>query len=375
VSPEPADASRPTGGPRILGLVEGDPATALSGVARRLLDALGTRLPVVGHVDYAPHELGRLALAAATFTPDRARWRGRFHTSLLAHRVLSHTLARRLRAGRPDFDLALQVHGWVAGQPRPYALYVDQTRLMAEMGWPAWMPLGGRERSQILELERRMYTEAAAILTMGVPARESLLREYGVDPRVITVVGGGLMFDALPAVSGPAREPVITFVGREFDRKGGPCLLAAFTLVREQIPEAELRLVGVRSAVGEAGVTCLGLVRGRGRMSEILRASRVFCLPSRYEPYGFAFAEAMAHGVPCVGTTVQSIPEILDHGRAGVLVAPEDPGALAVALVRLLTDDQLADTLGAAGRARVERSLLWEHVAARAAQALETAAG
>jgi glycosyltransferase involved in cell wall biosynthesis len=336
-----------------------------------LLDALDARLPVVGRLDYQPHGVGRLVLAGATFKPDRAAWRARYHTSLLAHRMLSATMARRLR-GAPGFDLALQVHGWAGGQPRPYALYVDQTRLMAEAGWPQWMPLAGRERARLLDLERRMYAEAALILTMGEPARDSLAREYGIDQRRIAVVGGGLMLDALPAAAGPAREPVITFVGREFRRKGGDCLLAAFAIVRRQLPRAELHLVGVGGG-GAPGVTSHGIVRSRSRMAELYRCSRVFCMPSRYEPYGLAFAEAMAHGVPCIGTTVQAIPEILDHGRAGLLVAPEDPESLAAALVRVLADDELARELGAAGRARVEQSLLWEHVAARAAPALEAA--
>lgn len=328
----------------------------------------------MGWLDFAPHGLGRLALAVATFRPDEAAWRARFHTSLFSHRMLSATLARRVREVDADFDIALQVHGWVGGQPRPYALYVDQTRLMSERGWPQWMPLTPRERSRTLELERRMYSGAAHILVMGVPARESLAADYGIEEHKVTVAGGGLMFDALPVASGPASKPTITFVGRDFERKGGDCLLRAFALVREEMPDATLQLVGVQRRVGQAGVVSHGKVTNRSQIAELYRQTRAFCMPSYYEPYGFVFGEAMAHGVPCIGTTVQSIPEILDHGTAGVLVPPGDDEALARALLSLLRDDEFAHRIGEAGRRHLERNLTWDRVAERAAPALEAAA-
>jgi glycosyltransferase involved in cell wall biosynthesis len=90
-------------------------------------------------------------------------------------------------------------------------------------------------------------------------------------------------------------------------------------------------------------------------------------MPSQYEPWGFVFAEAMAHGVPCVGSTVQSIPEILDHGNAGVLAHRDDVEALARALLQLLRDDALARRIGLAGRRRVQQLYTWDRVAERIA--------
>lgn len=343
-------------------------------MTRHLLAALDRRLTVVGVIDFAPRAMAKLMLAGATIRPGRAAWRARFHTSLISHRMLSRTLRRGVSALKLEYDIALQVHGWVSGQPRPYALYVDQTRLMAERGWPSWMPLTRAERSSVLGLERHMYAAAAHVLVMGTPARDSLIVDYGVDPRRITVAGGGLMFNALPEASSLAVEPTIMFVGRDFERKGGDCLLRAFALVRAELPEATLHVVGVRRRFEQPGVVSHSMIRTRERMSELYRRTRVFCMPSRYEPYGFVFAEAMAHGVPCIGTTVQSIPEILDHGQAGLLVAPGDARALADALLTLLGDHRLASKLGAAGREHVERCLTWDHVAARAAPALTAAA-
>jgi glycosyltransferase involved in cell wall biosynthesis len=352
---------------RILGLSEGDSRTALSGVAGYVFDALDRRFTVVERIDYSAHGATRLALAAATFRPGRGAWRARFHASRLAHRMLSATLAGRL-ADAPEFDIALQVHGWVLRQPRPYALYIDQTRLMAERGWPSWIPLGRRERSDILGREREMYTHAAHVFAMGAPTRESLLADYELDPARVSVVGGGLNLAGLPAAEPLTLAPTILFVGRDFERKGGDCLLRVFEIVRREVPAATLHVVGVARNFGVPGVISHGKLSNREELVALYRESRVFCMPSRYEPWGLVFPEAMAYGVPCVGSTVQSIPDIL--GDAGILVAPDDPPALADALLRVLTDDAGARELGAAGRRRVEQLHTWDHVAERMAPAL-----
>jgi alpha-maltose-1-phosphate synthase len=318
------------------------------------------------------HGAQRAAVAAATFRPSRPNWTARFHTSRLSHRVLSRNLRSRTRTAT-DFDLALQVHGWVSGQPPPYAIYVDQTRLMAEKGWPGWMPFSPGERDELLELERSMYAEAAHLLVMGTPSRDSLVADYGVEGSRISVVGGGLPYDDPPTPQQLTDEPSILFIGRDFERKGGRVLLEAFDLVQERVPGATLNIVGTARDFDLPGVTGYGKVRDRRELADLYRRARAFCLPSLYEPYGLVLIEAMAHGIPCVGSAVQSIPEILDEGRAGLLVPPGDAGELAEALIRLLTDDEVAGSLAAIGPRRVAESLTWDHVAAQIAAALKRA--
>jgi len=349
---------------RILGLSEGDSQMSMSGVPGRLFDALGRRCVVVGRLDYGTVGVRRLALAAASIRTGHAASRARFHAGLRAHRALSSTLAGRLESGVAEFDLAVQVHGWVAGQPRPYAVYVDQTRLMAERGWPAWLPIERRERAEILRLEREMYLTAGHLFTMGKPARESLLNDYGVPPASVSVVGGGLMLESMPAPLELPSKPDILFVGRDFERKGLGFLLRAFALVRRELGDARLRIVGPRRAFHQPGVVNSGRI-DRAQLVAMYRSSRVFCMPSRYEPWGLVFPEAMAYGMPCVGSTVQSIPDILDGGNAGLLVDLDDPVRLSEALLRLLTDDRLASRIGLAGRHRVQELYTWEHVAER----------
>jgi glycosyltransferase involved in cell wall biosynthesis len=242
--------------------------------------------------------------------------------------------------------------------------------LMAERGWPSWMPLEPSERSEILALERDMYQNAFHVFAFGKTARESLVSEYGVDPSRVTVVGGGANYPSLPPPGVLTQDPNILFVGRDFERKGGDCLIEAFQMVRREIAEASLHIIGVDQGFDAPGVISHGKILDRKELEEHYRRARVFCLPSRFDLWPHSLAEAMAVGVPCVATTVGSIPEIVDEGRTGLLVRPDDPAALAGALLKLLTDDGLARKFGSAGRKRVEQELTWDHVVDRMAPVL-----
>jgi glycosyltransferase involved in cell wall biosynthesis len=93
--------------------------------------------------------------------------------------------------------------------------------------------------------------------------------------------------------------------------------------------------------------------------------AQVAVVPSLYEGFSLPAIEAMACGVALVATTGGALPEVVgSNGDTGLLVPPDDPGALAVAIGRLLDDDQLRGRLGAAGRQRVLGRFTWKVTAA-----------
>ena len=104
---------------------------------------------------------------------------------------------------------------------------------------------------------------------------------------------------------------------------------------------------------------------GRSEIPGRYRDADIFTLASREEAFGNVFAEAMASGLPVVGTTVGGIPELIEHGKNGYLVPPREPRALAAA-IRLLADNpDLRAEIGRRNRAQAEANLSWARATTR----------
>jgi glycosyltransferase involved in cell wall biosynthesis len=165
-----------------------------------------------------------------------------------------------------------------------------------------------------------------------------------------------------PEPAPPPSEPVVLFVGALEHDKGVDMLLDAFASVRSRVRGARLWVVGEGPRREElvAQARRLGLdhevwFRGtfpRLELRQLYDSCRLLVLPSRSEGLPRVIVEAMARARPVVATRVGGIPELVEHGVTGLLVPPEDPGALADALLRLLADRDLAARMGAEARRR-----------------------
>ena len=159
--------------------------------------------------------------------------------------------------------------------------------------------------------------------------------------------------------------PVLLFVGRLHAEKGVFDLMDALDLVKTQMPQAKLVLVGdgparpgIERTVAERGwaetVILTGTIKNRD-LPPYFRVADVFVAPSITtrkweEQVGMTNIQAMACGVPVVSTRSGAIPEYVPDGVAGILVPERDPQALAEAILRLLSDEGLRRRMGKAGR-------------------------
>jgi glycosyltransferase involved in cell wall biosynthesis len=108
------------------------------------------------------------------------------------------------------------------------------------------------------------------------------------------------------------------------------------------------------------------------RLDQLYADADLFVLASRFEGYGMAFAEAIAHGLPVIGTTTGAIPETVPDGT-GILVPPDDAQALSNALRRLIADPAERRRLAAAAHAAAARLPTWRQSAELFAHAIESA--
>src|SRR5918992_1835719 len=156
-------------------------------------------------------------------------------------------------------------------------------------------------------------------------------------------------------------RPYVLWTGTVEPRKNLAGLLRAFEDVEA---DADLVLVGPRGWNQDLGALVAGATRVRtlgfvpsADLGALYAGARLFCFPSLLEGFGFPVLEAMAHGTPVVTSKGTSTEEL--GGEAAVLVDPRDPASIASGLQLVLSDDDLARRLAAAGRERAAR-FSWE---------------
>jgi glycosyltransferase involved in cell wall biosynthesis len=226
-------------------------------------------------------------------------------------------------------------------------------------------------RALLAGVERTMGRWTDHFIAGSHAIRQKVIAKGLAPEDRITTIHYGLdisRFDHLPdracsrhELGLPPDAPVVATVCRLEKQKGLPYLLEAFRRVRECLPRTILLVVGkgpldasMRAFVKQEGLA--GSVRFLGWRSDIprvLAAVDVLALASLWEAFGLVFGEAGLARVPVAATCVEGIPEVVRDGETGLLVPPEDAGALAKAILTLLRDRDLAASMGNAGNAYI----------------------
>ena len=210
-------------------------------------------------------------------------------------------------------------------------------------------------------------------MTLGLCASRELfelLLDAGVPRERVRLYHLGI--DLASFVRGP-RHPVprVVMVGRFIEKKGFEYGVRAFAAARERGAPGQLIIIGsgerearLRALVAElriadsvqfAGILSSSEVAGVLSESDVLMAPSVIAMDGNRESGVIAVKEGSASGLAALGTYHGGIPEIIDDGVTGFLVAERDVASLADRLHRVLTDRELCERLGAAGRAKMER--------------------
>lgn len=242
----------------------------------------------------------------------------------------------------------------------PYFIYTDHTHSLTiaakRRGYDA---KALRARNTWIALEKGAYSSATTLFAMSDYIRNSLLTHYGVHENKVFTVYPGINVKTSNYHSPRHTEKVILFVGIDFERKGGHLLLKAFRDIKREVPDAKLVIVGCNIEVNDTDI----VVKGRlppDRVADEYMNADLFVMPSLREPFGIVFLEAMAAGLPCIGTRIESIPEIIVDGENGYLVNPNSITDLVDKITQLLKNPDLLKRMGETARKR-GRSFTWEH--------------
>lgn len=266
-------------------------------------------------------------------------------------RVFSRIL-RRLRRERPEILHTHLVHADFHALPAGRLARVP-VLVSTKHGFNAF-----RDGKAFAAADRAVGALADVQIAISAGLARYLAESEGFDAASFEIVHYGI-------VAGPEPPPLpgaprLAVVGRLIPIKGHDVLFRALAGARERVPgltleiagegplEPELRATAARLGLGDA-VQFLGRV---APATPVLERAEVIVVPSFGEGFGLVALEAMERGRPVIASAVGGLPEIVDDGRTGLLVAPGDAAALADAIVALADKPALAASLGAAGRVR-----------------------
>lgn len=280
-------------------------------------------------------------------------------------RVLFNEMLRRRRFDA-DATIGIDADGYTVAGRRHAVPHIACVK--GVLGDAVRFERGGTRASLAFHawLEARNARRADLVITVSRYCAGRLADLYGVGnavvvPELIDLDTWRELFRANGVAPDPRKFTVLS-VCRFYPRKRLDILLRAAALLRDRIPELEVRIVGNGQEFKKLQRLCLELrldstVRwlgdiGRSALAGEYTRADVFCLPSGQEGFGIVFLEAMAAGKPIVAARAAAVPEVVHHG---ILVEPENPEALADAIFRLYRDPDLRYSLGVAGSADVER--------------------
>jgi glycosyltransferase involved in cell wall biosynthesis len=295
--------------------------------------------------------------------------------------------ARKLLAGRrADFDLihdnqclgegllGMLEDGWPLMATLHHPITVDRDLELADA-------TTRRRRATLrrwygfLGMQSRVSAQLPRVVTVSESSKRDINTQMGVPLDRMDVVHVGvdhLRFRPLEGVQ-RVRGRLMTTASSDVPLKGLVPLLEALAKLRTE-RDADLVVIGRLRSGSKIPATLerLGL-QGSVRfvsgvddeaIVRLYAEAAVAVVPSLYEGFSLPAVEAMACGTPLVATTGGALPEVVGtDGVTGMLVPPGDPGALASAIGRLLDDDDLRDSIGAAGRERVLKEFTWRATA------------
>jgi glycosyltransferase involved in cell wall biosynthesis len=292
--------------------------------------------------------------------------------------------ARRLLAARRGhFDLVhdnqclgrgilgMLEDGWPVLTTLHHPITVDRQLALSHASNP-WQKATTRRWFGFLKMQVRVARRLPAIVTVSESSRADIAAQMGVAPDRMTVVPVGVDTDVFRPLEGARPVPgrLMVTTSSDVPMKGLVPLLEAVAKLRTE-RQVDLVVIGrprpggrVDRALDRLGlrdiVRCVSGISDQD-LARLYGEAEVAVCPSLYEGFSLPTVEAMACGVPVVATTGGALPEVVGRdGATGLLVPPDDPGALAEAIGRLLDDPELRSRLGAAGRRRVLGTFTWQ---------------
>jgi len=222
-----------------------------------------------------------------------------------------------------------------------------------------------------IKLEKSIYANAAHVFTRSTNVSASLQKDYNFPVEKVSCVYAGAnvqVFPSMPHLDRYAQKEIL-FVGVDWERKGGPILVEAFKQLLLKHPGAKLTIVGCSPKVLVPNCEVVGTVPVRELHQYYQRAS-IFCMPTRWEPFGAVFVEALSYHLPIVTTNIGATGDFVLSEENGYRLPVDDIETFVTALDSLLSNPQKCQSFGIAGYTLAQDRYNWDSVGQRIRQTI-----
>lgn len=248
----------------------------------------------------------------------------------------------------------------------PYVMYLDYTMALANRYYPTWVPFNnGQDLDSWLNCERLAYKRASHVFTMSSVVKNSLIKDYNINPEKVTVIGASGNFEEPYSGEKILGTKQILFNGSDFERKGGNLVLSAFEKIKKTIPNAKLVIIGKKIDISMDGVENPGAITSSSELENLFGQTDLVLAPASCEPFGVFIVEAMNYGVPCIVTAndANGIADFLEHEIDSIIIRNPTPEILAQHTINIMRNPFLLASMSQAARSKVRTKLNWNYIA------------
>jgi glycosyltransferase involved in cell wall biosynthesis len=291
-----------------------------------------------------------------------------YHTPFIM-KYFNRKIKNQLKKEKCTFVFQTQSLFDSSSRHTPNFIYIDHTNLN-NLNYPYIDPREYLCSSAYVKMERQIYDRATLLFVMSANMKASLVQQYHVPPDKVKLVYAGSNTRIIAQVDRKKYATKnILFAGKDWDRKGGPLLVKAFKKVLKSLPDATLTIVGCRPSVSLKNCFIMGEVTLE-EIAEYYNKASVFCLPTKREPFGVVFIEAMLNQLPIITNTVGATPDLVINNENGFRLN-NDANEYAEALIMLLNDPDKCEQFGKRSYQIAKETYTWDNVGNLMASAIQ----
>lgn len=359
---------------KYIGIADEDPfnESTWSGSSKSLFNSFRKQGFLLDAVSSEPSKGLKNLYKIKNFSYNLEKWKFKYHLDTSFYNERSNHVMKNYGEIIKKSDVILQIGAWhnLTNKKKLCVSYHDgnlHTLLKSPYGYPN---IKESIIKKALQYEKNLYGKLDLIFTMSKWLADSFINDFNIDKKkVIPVFAGINMEDISSPPNRDYRGNKILFIGKDFKRKGGEVLIDSFMKIKREIPDATLDIVGPNLNMDINGVQCHGFIKkdipGLQYIKRLYNESVIFTMPSLYEPFGIAYIEAMAHGLPCVGVNNCAIPEIVVNRKTGLIAKVNDSNDLSKKIIDLLKNREMIEEMGREGYKHYYDNMRWDVVVKR----------